>query len=147
MLSLWYVIELSENFIAHFTKATRSWSLIENESSQKLSANTRWSHSAALYGDSMFIYGGTSERFFIMEDLLEFKFGMSKTLLLSIYNILETQSWNIIVGEGNRPGPRYGHAAVVHDNIMYVVGGQGIDDKPYNDIYELNLGNKKNSKS
>jgi hypothetical protein len=39
------------------------------------SANTRYGQSAALYGDSMFVYGGTSERAIIMEDLLEFKFG------------------------------------------------------------------------
>lgn len=61
--------------LTRYPLATRSWSQIENESVQKLQANTRYGHSVALYDDSMFIYGGTSERFFIMEDLLEFKFG------------------------------------------------------------------------
>ena len=54
------------------------------------------------------------------------------------------QTWTVIFGEGTKPGPRYGHSACVHENIMYVFGGLGFDEAPYNELYELNLGNKKN---
>jgi hypothetical protein len=53
---------------------------------------------------------------------------------------LEIQSWQVIFGEGTKPGPRFGHTASVHENVMYVFGGLGIDDAPYNELYELNLG-------
>eukprot|EP01114_Cavostelium_apophysatum_P000982 TRINITY_DN10849_c0_g1_i1.p1 TRINITY_DN10849_c0_g1~~TRINITY_DN10849_c0_g1_i1.p1 ORF type:complete len:988 (-),score=251.34 TRINITY_DN10849_c0_g1_i1:62-3025(-) len=106
----------------HF--ATRTWSTIENDNVPLI---PRYDHSAVVYGDSMFVFGGTSgpSGSGLLDDLLEFKF--------------ELQSWSTITGDGNKPGKRRGHSAVVHENSMYIIGGIGPDEKPLNDIYEFSF--------
>jgi hypothetical protein len=117
----------------HF--ATRTWTSIENESICLL---PRMDHSSVVYGDSMFIFGGStvsSNSPTLMDDLLEFKF--------------DTQSWNTLSNDGSRPSKRRGHAAIVYENSMFVVGGlsapnnpsgSAADEKSVMDIYEYNFG-------
>ncbi len=107
--------------------------MITNESVQRLSSHTRFGHSTAVNGDSMFIYGGTSERSLPMEDLLEFKFGTIMTLHFLIICI-ETQSWSTIHGEGHKAGALYGHTTVVYDNYMYISSKNSL---PYSHIYSV----------
>ena len=58
--------------------------------------------------------------------------------------ILDTSStpptWEKLYTTGPKPGVRSGHTAVVHQNKMYVFGGQS-DQGYYNDLFALDLGN------
>lgn len=131
---------LSDLSCFHF--ATRTWTTIETESDVSTTlCLPRFDHSAVVYGDSMFIFGGAtvlgssdsssapaaSSPLSVLDDLLEFKF--------------ETGAWSSITGEGTRPSKRRGHSCVIYENSMFIFGGLSHDDKPLNDVYEFSFNN------
>lgn len=67
--------------------ATRSWSPIENDAN----VNPRSEHTAVVFGDSMFVFGGRNGKT-VLDEILEFKF--------------ETQSWSICQVDGIKPPAR-----------------------------------------
>lgn len=80
--------------------------------------------SAAVHGDSLYVFGGHDGTVY-RNDLL-------------IFN-LDTRTWELdLVVEGEGPSPRDAHAAVVHAEWMYVFGGY--DSKRYlNDFHRFHF--------
>ena len=73
---------------------------------------SRYRHSAAVWGDSMYIFGGVdkdSERF---SDLLKFD--------------LEKESWKRIIPVNAGPSARTFHKSVIIDGKFYILGGKKI---------------------
>ena len=103
------------------TEWTRKWTPVQFLSR---SPGSRVFPSAVVFHNSLFIFGGHDGSLY-RNDLLVFN--------------METRSWNAnleVHGEG--PSPRDAHAAVVHNNWMYVFGGY--DSKRYlSDFHRFHL--------
>lgn len=99
------VIRPSNSFY-EFNFARKEWSTV---SGNGLAPSQRKSHSAVVYKDSFYVFGGYD--------------GDRRLNDFFSYNFL-TQTWtNVFVNAGQQPTPRYGHAALVYDNAMYIFGG------------------------
>ncbi|TDH68635.1 hypothetical protein CCR75_000937 [Bremia lactucae] len=89
-----------------FNFVTKEWAVVVADG---VAPCQRRSHSAVVYKDSLFVFGGYD--------------GDRRLNDFYSYNFL-TQTWtNVFVNAGHQPTSRYGHAAVVYDNAMYVFGG------------------------
>ena len=67
-------------------------------------------HSAALYNNKMYIFGGLKKILENTNEMRSFNFS--------------TQKWDIIEFKGELEPPKIdSHAVIVHDDIMYVFGG------------------------
>jgi len=82
----------------------------------------RINHSAVLYGDSIYIFGGNSNAFY--NDLYRHN--------------LDTLKWSLVKAN-SAPSPRYGHTGVVFGDSMYIFGGYDKDGFACNDIYEFSF--------
>ncbi|GIY73673.1 kelch domain-containing protein 10 [Caerostris darwini] len=91
-----------------YNVAARCWKLLEStgEIPEELA-----SHSAALLGSYMLVYGGTG-----------LPFGETSSNSVHICN-LNTLEWSKLDTEGTKPDEMYGQAMIIHDNKAYVVGG------------------------
>jgi len=79
-------------------------------------------HTAVIYKDEMFVYGGYE--FQHLNDLHAFDF--------------HTRLWRRIPLKGFPPR-RHSHSAVVYKDSMYVFGGIGPDSERYNDIHRFDF--------
>ncbi|KUF96060.1 Lysosomal beta glucosidase [Phytophthora nicotianae] len=94
------------NSFYEFNFARKEWSTVLGNG---VAPSQRKSHSAVVYKDSFYVFGGYD--------------GDRRLNDFFSYNFL-TQTWtNVFVNAGQQPTPRYGHAAVVYDNAMYIFGG------------------------
>jgi Kelch motif len=50
-----------------------------------------------------------------------------------------TRKWTELQCTGSIPSPRYSHAAVLVDDVMYVLGGLSEDESCLDDLYALQL--------
>ncbi|KAK9702608.1 hypothetical protein K7432_011176 [Basidiobolus ranarum] len=83
----------------------------------------RASHSAAVYKDRIYIFGGKdTERFF--NDLWCYD--------------PESNTWSQIIADYG-PSKRIGHTACICDDLMYILGGQDEYGKFLNEVYAFNL--------
>lgn len=91
----------------------------------------RYCHTAIVYNDSMFIFGGYNGRT-QFSDLHEFKFSSSK--------------WHEIITptDGNKPSGRFNHSANVYAQKMIIFGGSASDSSLYE--YDFLLRNWKKIK-
>lgn len=86
----------------------------------------RSAHSAVVYKDTMYIFGGWNGRL-SCNDLYCFNF--------------EKRKWKLVTTTGSAPSIRRAHGAVVHSHYMYIFGGYDIRYPAsfYNQLYRLNL--------
>ncbi len=85
----------------------------------------RYGHTAVIYGDSMFVYGGYDQMGFACNDLYELS--------------LATLTWHKPTTSGAVPKEAYHHTAVVFQGSMYTFGGYR---KTYNEIQEYRFATK-----
>jgi N-acetylneuraminic acid mutarotase len=100
-----FVLSLFSLFETGFDFSSMTWREIQSRSGRPPSE--RHSHSAVVWGNSMFIFGGYDGSY--KSDLHEFDFSLSK--------------WSIVPAAGRRPRARYRATAVVHKHLMIVHGG------------------------
>lgn len=88
--------------------------------------SARHGHSLVTYADKLWLYGGT----------------VNGTAALSDVHVFDpsnvAQPWTELFPTGDVPPPRYRHAAVVIDGVMYVFGGY--HRRYLDDFYLLHLG-------
>ena len=83
----------------------------------------RFGHTASVYKDSMFIFGGW-DGWACLDDFLEYSFTT---------NIF----YEIRRASGKRPSPRYRHDSIVINKKLYVYGGVDHHQKRFNDLSEF----------
>jgi N-acetylneuraminic acid mutarotase len=83
----------------------------------------RYRHSAVLYGNSRFTFGGVDKAQNRFADLFEFD--------------MVERTWSEVMTTGEPPTPRTFHKSVVHDGHMYILGG--FDGYRQNDTYRVYL--------
>eukprot|EP00002_Diphylleia_rotans_P040670 TRINITY_DN9704_c0_g1_i4.p1 TRINITY_DN9704_c0_g1~~TRINITY_DN9704_c0_g1_i4.p1 ORF type:complete len:629 (-),score=92.08 TRINITY_DN9704_c0_g1_i4:240-2126(-) len=81
----------------------------------------RHSHTAVVFQDSIYIYGGITTRSCILSDIYT-------------YSIKRNQ-WIEKKANGEVPKPRWGHSAVVIGDRMYIFGGLSNNGEYLNDIF------------
>eukprot|EP01130_Rhizamoeba_saxonica_P007493 TRINITY_DN3031_c2_g1_i3.p1 TRINITY_DN3031_c2_g1~~TRINITY_DN3031_c2_g1_i3.p1 ORF type:complete len:441 (-),score=87.87 TRINITY_DN3031_c2_g1_i3:47-1369(-) len=87
----------------------------------------RTHHTAVVYNDSMYIYGGegeNKENSMYYNDLLRYCF--------------ETRTWTRVYIPGFKPRPRWGHTSVIFDGKMYILGGKD-SVVSFKDIYRYSF--------
>ncbi|KAF4673607.1 Leucine-zipper-like transcriptional regulator 1 [Perkinsus olseni] len=133
---------------------TSTWALVEPSLSSKVPPPTpRDSHIAAVYGDSMYVFGGSTGT--ARNDLYEFN------LITGGWNELRrTSAWRSIGGGNNpdgpaggedgmvdhgevRPCPRFCHTGVVYRGALCVFGGYDGQNR-LNDFRRYTLGSEVN---
>jgi N-acetylneuraminic acid mutarotase len=102
--------------------ATRAW----KEVTMANEGPRRTEHTAAVYNDSMVVFGGYSGT------------GYDNTVLLYDFN---TMLWQQLATQGEAPSARSAHTAVVVGNSMYIFGGWN-GTQCMNDLHELNFETK-----
>lgn len=103
------------------------WSKLEPEN---IPPSARDSHTAVLFEESVYIYGGSG--------------GISKQSDEFYRFELATNRWKRITAEGNRPPGREGHTAcIVHDKYMVVYGGWESNQDVLTDTYVYDFENNK----
>lgn len=81
-------------------------------------------HSAVVYGDEVYIYGGE----------------MNNKILGDFWALnLKHYRWRSVVTEGESPNHRSGHSAVVYENKMILFGGHTDQYGDTSDLYEYNF--------
>ena len=53
---------------------------------------------------------------------------------------IESREWRIVPTHGCPPSPRYGHSSVLHQQRMYVLGGNDHQDEALSDVHVLDVG-------
>jgi len=104
-----------------FSLGTFQWYNVPNRGRNV--PKSRYRHSAAVYGCSMFIFGGVDKNQDRFADLFEFN--------------IDTREWAQINTMGHPPTARTFHRAVVWGGYMYVLGG--FDGSRKNDMYKIAL--------
>jgi len=98
------------------------WTQIETDPLKR--PKPREFHSSIVYENSLWIFGGKSNRY--ENDLFQFDFA--------------TNSWREIRAlSGPLPSKRFGHSAVVHNNNLYICGGYDSFGFICNDLYEFSF--------
>jgi N-acetylneuraminic acid mutarotase len=89
--------------------------------------DSRYSHSAIVYTNCVYIFAGFSVRDNVLTDSI-------------IRFSPETNEWEYIDVAGKVPPKRKGHAAAAVKNNMYIFGGVDESDKLLNDMWRFNFG-------
>ncbi|PRP84110.1 hypothetical protein PROFUN_04101 [Planoprotostelium fungivorum] len=123
--------------IKAFHFATRTWSDPVKASAVK--PKERFGHTAVVYGDSMWVFGGDQEGEFTDEEQTWRPVDYSVTvnnspigattstgfmgMLTADFHVTRSLERDRGINVVERPGPRTGHSAVLWDNCMYIFGG------------------------
>jgi hypothetical protein len=83
----------------------------------------RYRHSAVVYQDTIFIFGGVDTQQQRFNDIFSYE--------------TETRKWSEVETHGLPPKERTFHKAVIFSNVMYIVGG--FDGSRLNDLYHIAL--------
>lgn len=86
----------------------------------------RYVHTAVIWHDNMYIFGGHHERETNVNDLYELN--------------IPTRHWKQIFAKGSIPLKRNGHSACVYKDSMFVFGGYS--GLMFNDFYEFQFKTK-----
>ncbi|KAF1808842.1 hypothetical protein P152DRAFT_404602 [Eremomyces bilateralis CBS 781.70] len=112
------------NHVLKLDLATRQWSLVDNFGDIP---GVRMGHTATLWqGDKLLVYGGENEH----------RLHLSDVIILD----LKTLHWTQPELHGTAPRGRARHAAVIHDQKLWIMGGMsGQDSWVLDDICYLDL--------
>lgn len=112
------------NHVLKLDMGTSQWSLVDNYGDIP---GVRMGHTATLYqGDKLLIFGGENEHREYLSDLIIFD--------------LKTAHWTQPVVTGPKPKGRARHAAVLHDDKLFIIGGiTGANNDVLDDICYLDL--------
>ncbi|KAM7224336.1 hypothetical protein V8F06_000117 [Rhypophila decipiens] len=112
------------NHVLRLDLVSHQWSLVDNYGDIP---GVRMGHTATLYkGDKLLVFGGENEHRTYLSDLIIFD--------------LKTAHWTQPVVTGPIPKGRARHAAVLHDDRLFIVGGiTGHDNYVLDDICYLDL--------
>ena len=105
---------------------THNWELIPMQPNTSASPRPLYLHSAVVWHGQMWVFGGSCSK--DSNSLYSFNFS--------------TLTWEHHAPQPHCPTPRYGHAACVIGDMMYVVGGCQHNSKYHTDCYGYNLINK-----
>lgn len=108
------------NDLHRFSLEKGGWKVIKTEGAI---VKGRFGHTASVYKDSMFVFGGW-DGWACLDDFLEYSFTT---------NIF----YEIRRASGKRPTPRYRHDSVVINDKLFVFGGVDHHQKRFNDISEF----------
>ncbi|KAH3745575.1 Ras subfamily protein [Pelomyxa schiedti] len=115
------------NDLWQLSLGTNSWKRLSPQGFQSDNApNMRYGHSAVIFNDIIFIFGGYDCNGNTCNDVYS-------------YNTL-SQSWNSVAAQGEIP-PRYFHSACQYNGKMYIFGGLSANsrDPVDSDLWQLNL--------
>lgn len=114
------------NKIRTFDLEQHKWSLVEPADPRAPLPKERAGHSAVLYENSIYIFGGKDDENFKLNDLWKFD--------------LAARTWtNLETATGTAPMARAGHTANVYEGKMFIFGGIFEVTKELNDchIYDI----------
>jgi N-acetylneuraminic acid mutarotase len=97
------------------------WKLAHTTSGPRSRSN----HSAVVYKEHMFTFGGTNDEGEKMNDMWKLD--------------LRTYAWEELRTSGDVPSSRSGHSAVMFNDLMIVFGGMKDITKETNDMYTFNI--------
>lgn len=112
------------NHVLRLDLVTKQWNLVDNYGDIP---GVRMGHTANLWqGDKLLVYGGENEHRAYLSDVIIFD--------------LKTAHWTQPDLQGPAPRGRARHAAVIHDEKLYILGGMaGSDSYVLDDICYLDL--------
>jgi N-acetylneuraminic acid mutarotase len=119
--------EQHHNAVIRVDPETATRQLVQPSSDTDVPA-PRYCHSAVVFEEAMYIFGGksgTRDSNDRMADIFKFDF--------------QSQAWSVVVQQGDIPPPRSAHSAVVCGRKMFVVGGRQIERGCCADIYEYSF--------
>ncbi|KAH9812265.1 hypothetical protein DFH28DRAFT_899475 [Melampsora americana] len=88
----------------------------------------RTGHTVVTHGESIFVFGGTDGQYHYNDT---WKFDTTTGL------------WKELDCIGYIPLPREGHSATLVDDVMYVLGGRGVDGKDLDDLAAFKISNQR----
>lgn len=107
--------------LCEFCFETESWRLLSNPQEDVPSA--RYGQSMVAYQRGLYVWGGTH--------------GTNYPTDMHRFDLCSKQ-WEYVVTGGEHPCGRYRHQAMVKDDLMYIVGGSGINR--YGDTFTFHFG-------
>lgn len=107
--------------LCEFCFETECWRLLSNPAEDTPSA--RYGQSMVAYQQGLYVWGGTHGTNY-PTDMYRFD--------------LCTKQWEYLITTGDLPCGRYRHQAMVKDDLMYIVGGSGINR--YGDVFTFHFG-------
>lgn len=102
------------------------WQCIE--STNDVAPTRRTGHTVVTHGESIFVFGGTDGQYHYNDT---WKFDTT------------TGQWKELDCIGYIPLPREGHSATLVDDVMYVLGGRGVDGKDLDDLAAFKISNQR----
>jgi len=123
-------LECCDKNIFRFDLKTHEWSTLKTKGDENLVP--RREHTANVYGDSMYIFGGlVGEECRVSNSMYEFNFITNQWTKIEY-----TQKENQI------PKKRRAHSMVLHNQTLVLYGGCGDDYELYNDVWYFDLESK-----
>eukprot|EP00929_Paragymnodinium_shiwhaense_P056489 TRINITY_DN28267_c0_g1_i2.p1 TRINITY_DN28267_c0_g1~~TRINITY_DN28267_c0_g1_i2.p1 ORF type:complete len:833 (+),score=147.44 TRINITY_DN28267_c0_g1_i2:170-2668(+) len=107
--------------LCEFCFETETWRLLSNPVEDTPSA--RYGQSMVAYKDGLYVWGGTH--------------GTNYPTDMHRFDLCSKQ-WEHVLTAGELPCGRYRHQAMVKDDLMYIVGGSGINR--YGDVFTFHFG-------
>lgn len=107
--------------LCEFCFETECWRLLSNPLEDTPSA--RYGQSMVAYQEGLYVWGGTH--------------GTNYPTDMHRFDLCSKQ-WEYVVTSGDLPCGRYRHQAMVKDDLMYIVGGSGINR--YGDVFTFHFG-------
>jgi len=104
------------------------WHLTEFPNSSIPIPSERTGHTVVTFKDSIYVFGGTDGQYHYND-----------TWKLDV----STGTWKELDCIGYIPLPREGHAATLVDDVMYVLGGRGVDGKDLDDLAAFKISNQR----
>lgn len=118
---LWLLVDKSTE-----TEDIFEWKRVHDNKEDKNTPCARFQHSAAVYKDKMYLFGGKGVNHNIYKDLWTFDF--------------KSHKWTNLNLEGSSPSPRFGHVAQMIHDYMFVFGGCSSSETKYpSEVYCLDL--------
>lgn len=110
------------NDLFEYSFVTNEWRKMETKGN---SPPHRYRHTAVIFGDNMFVFGGVDKTHSRFNDLQRLD--------------LVTNTWSEVCTTGSIPSSRTFHRAVVVDSKMYLLGGYDGTDR-LQDLYSIEIG-------
>lgn len=107
--------------LCEFCFETETWRLLSNP--QEDTPSARYGQSMVAYQRGLYVWGGTH--------------GTNYPTDMHRFDLCSKQ-WEYVVTNGDLPCGRYRHQAMVKDDLMYIVGGSGINR--YGDVFTFHFG-------